>query len=82
VGNEPEGGDTARSDCAASCAGAGADADASPQTEAALKSVTSLTINGTLNYQACDDRVCFTPQTVALTWSVSLRQLDRERAKP
>jgi len=56
--------------------------DSSPQAEAALKSVTSLTIKGTLNYQACDDRVCFTPQTVPLTWSVTLRQLDRERAKP
>jgi peroxiredoxin len=56
--------------------------DASPQAEAALKSATSLTIKGTLNYQACDARVCFAPQTVPLTWSVNLRQLDRERAKP
>jgi hypothetical protein len=54
--------------------------DSSPQAEAALKSVTSLTIKGTLNYQACDDRVCFTPKTVPLTWNVDLRQLDRERA--
>jgi peroxiredoxin len=56
--------------------------DASPQALAALKDTTSLTITGVLNYQACDDKVCFTPQTVPLTWTVSLRQLDRERAKP
>jgi peroxiredoxin len=56
--------------------------DSSPQSEAALKSLTSLTITGALNYQACDDKVCFAPQVVPLTWTVSLRQLDRERAKP
>jgi hypothetical protein len=56
--------------------------DSSPQVEAALKNVTVLTIKGVLNYQACDDKVCFAPQDVPLTWTVSLRQLDRERAKP
>jgi len=54
----------------------------SPQAQAALKDVSSLTIKGVLNYQACDDKLCFTPQSVPLTWTVSLRQLDRERAKP
>jgi peroxiredoxin len=56
--------------------------DASPQAQTSLKDMTSMTIKGVLNYQACDDEVCFTPQTVPLTWTVSLRQLDRERAKP
>jgi hypothetical protein len=56
--------------------------DASPQEQTALKDTASLTITGMLNYQACDDKVCFTPQTVPLTWTVALRQLDRERAKP
>ena len=56
--------------------------DSSPSAEAALKPLTSLTIEGVLNYQACDDKVCFTPQAVPLTWTVSLRQLDRERAWP
>jgi len=55
--------------------------DASPQGQAALKDVTSLTFKGVLDYQACDDRVCFAPQSVPLTWTVSVRQLDRERAK-
>jgi DsbC/DsbD-like thiol-disulfide interchange protein len=26
-------------------------------------------VKGTLKYQACDDKVCYRPQTVALTWS-------------
>ena len=56
--------------------------DASPQGQTALKDVAALTIKGVLNYQACDDKVCFTPQTVPLTWTVTLRPLDRERAKP
>lgn len=56
--------------------------DPSPQAQAGLKDVSSLTIKGVLNYQACDDKLCFTPQSVPLTWTVSLRQLDCERAKP
>ena len=55
--------------------------DASPNAQNALKDVTSLTIKGMLSYQACDDKVCFTPQSIPLTWSVDLRQLDRERAR-
>ena len=56
--------------------------DASPSGQAALKEKTSVTIKGVLHYQACDDKVCFTPQSVQLTWTVALRPLDRERAKP
>ena len=29
-----------------------------------------LTLNGTLRYQACDDRVCYIPQELHLTWTV------------
>ena len=56
--------------------------DPSPEGLAALKDGSSLAIKGVLNYQACDDKVCFTPQSVPLRWTVALRQLDRERAKP
>jgi peroxiredoxin len=56
--------------------------DPSPEGQTALKGMTSLTITGVLNYQACDDKVCFTPQSVPLSWTVQLRELDRERAKP
>jgi lipoprotein-releasing system permease protein len=38
------------------------------------------TITGTLDYQACDDRVCFNPQSVPVSYSFQLRPLDTERA--
>ncbi|MGE0392087.1 MAG: redoxin domain-containing protein [Vicinamibacterales bacterium] len=56
--------------------------DASTAGQAALKGVTTLILKGTLAYQACDDRVCYTPQTVPLTWTVELRALDRDRPRP
>jgi hypothetical protein len=48
---------------------------------AALKGQSSVTITGTLDYQACNDTVCFIPKAVHLAWTVSLRALDRVRAK-
>ncbi len=29
-----------------------------------------LVVKGSLRYQACDDRICYLPQTVPLTWSI------------
>ena len=55
--------------------------DASPAGTRALSGVDRLTISGTLSYQACDDKVCFNPQTLPLQWTVGLKPLDRERAK-
>src|SRR5207237_6969456 len=56
--------------------------DPSPQAAAALKDRSEMAISGTLAYQACDDTVCFTPQSVPLTWTIGLRALDRDRANP
>ena len=55
--------------------------DPSRDGSAALQDVTTLTIIGTFEYQACDDRVCFAPQSVPLSWSIRVKPLDRERAK-
>jgi AhpC/TSA family len=55
--------------------------DASRDAEAALHDVARMTIKGTLLYQACDDNVCFLPQSIPLTWTIGLKALDRERAK-
>jgi hypothetical protein len=52
----------------------------SPDARAALKSVDTVTIAGSLEYQACDDRLCFTPRTIPVSYTVKLRQLDTERA--
>jgi hypothetical protein len=56
--------------------------DPSRDGSAALKDVTTLTITGTLEYQACDDKVCFPPQAIPLSWAIGVKPLDRERAKP
>jgi hypothetical protein len=45
-----------------------------------LAKLDQATINGTLAYQACDDRVCFLPQSIPVSYSVKLRRLDTERA--
>ena len=47
---------------------------------AALADVESFTITGTLDYQACDDRICFNPQSVPVSYTFTLRQLDTEQA--
>jgi len=49
--------------------------------QVALQGVSTVTITGTLRYQACDDRVCFSPQSVPLSWTVTLHPLDLERAR-
>ena len=53
--------------------------DASRDMEAVLKDRTSLRIEATLDYQACNDTICFNPQSVPLSWNVGLKPLDRER---
>ena len=55
--------------------------DASRDAEAMLKDRTSLTIQARLDYQACDDTVCFNPQSIPLSWTVGLKPLDRERPR-
>lgn len=39
-----------------------------------------LTIAGAFRYQACDDRICYVPQTLPLSWTVHYEALDRQRA--
>jgi hypothetical protein len=39
-----------------------------------------LELRGTLEYEACSDRVCFPPATLDLAWTVKLSPLDRERS--
>jgi hypothetical protein len=56
--------------------------DASRDSEALLKDRTGLTVEATLDYQACDDKICFNPQSVPLSWTLGLKPLDRERFRP
>ncbi len=38
-----------------------------------------LAMEGTLRYQACDDRQCYLPQTVLLSWKFHFEPLDSQR---
>ncbi len=53
--------------------------DASPAAQTTLSGVRALTVEGVLEYQACTEKVCFTPKAQPLSWTVQLRTLDRER---
>ena len=47
--------------------------------QAAFRGKESVTIVGTLDYQACDDRICYNPVSLPLSWTVSLRPLVVQR---
>jgi peroxiredoxin len=50
-----------------------------PAAQAAFKGRDSLTLSGTLDYQACDDKLCFNPASIPLSWTVSMRPLVFQR---
>jgi len=50
------------------------------EAEAALAQLDAMTISGTLDYQACDDELCFEPVSVPLSFTLDLDLLDRQRA--
>ena len=47
------------------------------EAEAALRELDALTLSGTLDYQACDDQICFQPVSVPLSFTLDLDLLDR-----
>jgi hypothetical protein len=55
--------------------------DASREVETMLRDRTSLTIEARLDYQACDDKICFNPESIPLSWTIGLQPLDRERRR-
>ncbi|MBZ5611302.1 MAG: redoxin domain-containing protein [Acidobacteriia bacterium] len=44
-----------------------------------LDSAGSFTVEGTLRYQACDDRLCYIPQELPLKWTFQYQDFDRQR---
>ena len=56
--------------------------EGTPQAQAALRGKESLTLTGALDYQACDDKQCFNPASIPLTWTLALRPLVFERPNP
>jgi peroxiredoxin len=39
----------------------------------------TLTVTGTLDYQACDDKICYVPVSLPLSWTLDLRSLVMQR---
>jgi peroxiredoxin len=54
--------------------------EGTPQAQAALRGKDGVTLSGTLAYQACDDRVCFNPVSIPLTWKIGLKAIVNDRA--
>lgn len=50
--------------------------------QAARRGQSSVTVQGALQYQACDDTTCFNPLSVPLSWTFALRGLVTQRATP
>jgi hypothetical protein len=53
--------------------------EASPQAQAAFRELDTLTLKGSLEYQACDDKICYNPESIPLSWTLTLSPLVRER---
>ena len=49
--------------------------EGTPQAQTALRGKDSVTLSGTLEYQACDDAICYNPASVPLSWTLTLRPL-------
>lgn len=49
--------------------------EGAPEAQAALRDQESITVNGTLEYQACSETICYPPQELRLSWTVPLRPL-------
>ena len=54
--------------------------DASQEARASLLELDALTISGSLDYQACDDAICYNPVSIPVSFTLDLELLDRQRA--
>jgi len=42
--------------------------------QAQLRNRSRLTLKGALEYQACDDRICYLPTSIPLTWTLKIKR--------
>ena len=56
--------------------------EVSPEAAKALAGRTELKLNGSLQYQACDEKQCFNPASVPLSWTIKLTPNITERIRP
>ena len=52
---------------------------AEPKVKPLVDAAGKFTVESTLRYQACDDRMCYVPQELAVKWTFELEGHDRER---
>jgi hypothetical protein len=50
-----------------------------PELRPLMEADGKLVVEGSFRYQACDDKICYQPQTIPLKWEFEIRQLDRTR---
>lgn len=48
--------------------------DATAEARKAMSGKNELVMTGTLEYQACDDKICYNPVSLPLSWKVALRE--------
>ena len=53
--------------------------EATQEAQKALLGRESLLLTGTVDYQACDDKICYNPVSVPVSWTLKLKPLIRER---
>jgi hypothetical protein len=49
--------------------------------QAAFRDMDELTLTGSLDYQACDDQICYNPVSVPLSWTVAVRPLSSRQRR-
>ena len=49
--------------------------DGSLEAQRAMRGQESITVNGTFEYQACSDTICYPPESLNLNWTIPLRDL-------
>jgi len=49
--------------------------DGDPSTQQALRGQESITLTGSLEYQACSSTLCYPPASIPLFWTMELRDL-------
>lgn len=54
--------------------------DASEEAEGIIAELETLDLSASLEYQACDDAICYLPVSVPLTFTLDLEDPDRQRA--
>jgi peroxiredoxin len=54
--------------------------DASETAEAAMAEMEALTLSGSLEFQACDDAICYLPVSMPISFTLDLDDPDRQRA--